>query len=161
MGIRRPPTTASFSPRTPPADLIVGYFRFCVNYSIGILSHAAFECCAHLPTSPFIHTFLLQLLFLDQRDSVSALLKRPQFTCTRLTISNLQNDAYHPRKATTVDLTHQTYTHLLCFTIPSRWTSSTFVIGRTSSIDREDPLYCAHPVSGISEVVRTSQFVSP
>ena len=161
MGIRWPPTTASFSPRTPPADLIVGYFRFCVNYGIGVLSHATFECCAHLPTSPFITPSLLRLLFLDQRDSVPALLKRPQLTCTRLTISHLQNDAHLPRKATTVDLTHQTYTHLLCFTVPSRWTSSTFVIGRTSSIDRGDPLCCAHPVSGISEVVHTSQFVSP
>ena len=140
MGIRRPPTTASFSPRTSPADLIVGYSRFCVNYGIGVLSHAAFECCACLPTSPFITLFLLWLLFLDQRDSVPALLKRPQLTCTRLTISNLQNDAHHPRKATPVDLTHQTYAHLLYFPVPSRWTSSTFVVGRTSSIDREDPL---------------------
>ena len=106
---------ASFSPRTSPADLIVGYSRFCVNYGIGILSHVTFECCAHLPTYPFITPFLLRILFLDQRDSVPTLLKCPQLTCTRLTISNLQNDAHHPRKANPVNLTHQTYAHLLYF----------------------------------------------
>ena len=104
---------------------------------------------------------LQQRLLLVRGYSVPTLLKRPQLTCTRLTISNLQNDVHHPRKATPIDLTHQTYAHLLYFPTPSRWTSSTFVVSRTSSIDREDPLYWAHPVSGISEVVRTSQFVSP
>ena len=51
----------------------------------------------------------------------------------------------------------------ICYTspIPLRWTSRTFVAGCTSSIDREEPLYWVHPISGISKVVRTSQFISP
>ena len=35
----------SLVPRMSPADMIVGYSRFCVNYGIGTLSHAAFEYC--------------------------------------------------------------------------------------------------------------------
>ena len=150
LGFKHP---ASLSPRTSPAGLIFGYSWFCVNYGIGVLSHATFKCCAHLPTCPLITPSLLRILFLDQRDSAPTLLKRPQLTRTRVTTSNPENDAHRPRKATPVDFTHQTHAHLL---FPSRWTSRTFIAGRTSSIDREDPLCPVHPVSGISEVVRTS-----